>query len=332
MQQESSAGTGPRGAEPPIGAHYQVEGRRLLLLRSGSGAPPVVFLAGAGAVGLDYLNVHNLVAELTTSVIYDRAGNGWSDGVALPRSSRQVTDELDELLRVTDVPGPYVLVGHSLGGLYARHFAARFPDRVAGLVLLDPAHEDYDAYMPEQLTAMRNSNRTYQVMNAVLGAALSNPVTSRLLTLLPALRRMQDNYRRLFEQEMAEGFPEAIRQALIERHVSPQWLRVGILEAKNVEQLYKEVKGEGPLPDVPLVVLCSTGTDGFKEAVSVGESQELMRAEIEGKRRLYEDFARSLPRGQIRLVDAGHVTMHLRHPGAVVHAITDVLAQATRQS
>jgi pimeloyl-ACP methyl ester carboxylesterase len=287
-----------------------------------------VFLAGAGAVGLDYLNVHQLVAGLTTSVLYDRAGNGWSDPVALPRTSNQVISELDELLRVADVPRPYVLVGHSLGGLYARHFATRFPDLVAGLVLLDPAHEDYDAYMPEQLKAMRNSNRTYQVMNAVLGAALSNPITSRLLTFVPALRRKQDQYRRLFEQEMAQGFPEGIRKLLIERHVSPEWLRVGLLEAKNVEQLYMAMRGQGLLPDVPLVVLCSIGTDGFKEAVLIGESEELLRGEVEGKRRLYEDLARSVPRGQIRFLDAGHVTMHLRHPDAVVRAITDVVSQA----
>ncbi len=267
MQGERAA-----GATPPIGGYYQVGGRRLFLHRSGSGAPSVVFLAGAGAVGLDYLNVHDLAAELTTSVIYDRAGNGWSDGVALPRTSQQVTAEVAEFAHVADVPGPTVLIGHSLGGLYARHFAARFPDRVAGLVLLDPAHEDYDTYMPEQLNAMREAYRTFQVMNAVLGAALSNPLTSRLLTLVPALRRMQDKYRKLFEQETAEGFPEPIRRLLVERHVSPQWLRVGMLEAKNVEQPHEEVQGAGSLPDLPLGRPCPLGTDGIPKRTSLADT------------------------------------------------------------
>jgi hypothetical protein len=68
------------------------------------------------------------------------------------------------------------------------------------------------------------------------------------------------------------------------------------------------------------------GIDGFKHAVSIGESDALLREEIEGKRRLYTALAGSVPRGEIRLVDAGHVTMHLRHPGAVLQAVQDPLA------
>lgn len=81
----AQSGTTTR-ATPPLGRHYEVGGRRLLLHRSGSGSPAVVFLAGAGAVGLDYLNVQERAAELTTSVLYDRAGTGWSDRVVLPRT------------------------------------------------------------------------------------------------------------------------------------------------------------------------------------------------------------------------------------------------------
>jgi hypothetical protein len=83
-------------------------------------------------------------------------------------------------------------------------------------------------------------------------------------------------------------------------------------EAKNVEQLYDEMRHAGPMPDVPLIVLCSMGTDGFKQAVLVGESEALLREEIEVKRRLYATLAKSVPRGENRLIDAGQVTMHLR--------------------
>lgn len=67
------------------------------------------------------------------------------------------------------------------------------------------------------------------------------------------------------------------------------------------------------------------GTDSFKRAVSVGESESLLREEIEGKRRLYTALAESVPRGEIRLVDAGHVTMHRRRPDAVLQAIQDLI-------
>lgn len=99
----------------PLGTRYEVAGGTMLLHRSGAGGPTVVFLAGGGMFGLYYWNVHNLVAEFTTSVVYDRLGTGWSDVVDLPRSGTQITDDLRELLRAAAVPGPYVLVGHSLG-------------------------------------------------------------------------------------------------------------------------------------------------------------------------------------------------------------------------
>jgi pimeloyl-ACP methyl ester carboxylesterase len=296
-------------AGPPLGRYYDVAGRRLLLYRSGGEGPAVVFLPGGGAVGLDYLNVQERAAALTTSVVYDRAGTGWSDQAGLPRTSAQVTGELRELLRAAGVPAPYLLAGHSLGGLYARHYAQRFPGEVAALLLLDPAHEDYNAYMPQQLNEMREAWDPDQ--------ALPDELPAELISF----------YRGLFEQEMAD-WPAEIRERLIECHLSAEWLSTGFREAGNVDELYDEVRHAGPLPDVPLIVLCSMEVDGFKQAVSIGESDSLLREEIEGKRRLYTALAGSVPRGEIRLVDAGHVTMHLRRPGAVLQAIQDLLARA----
>ena len=294
---------------PPLGRYYDMAGRRLLLHRSGSGSPAVVFLPGGGAVGLDYLNVQERAAQLTTSVIYDRAGTGWSDRVELPRSSAEVTGELRELLRTAGVPGPYLLAGHSLGGFYARHYAHRFPGEVAGLVLLDPAHEDYDAYMPRELVEIWRSWDPDQ--------ALPDELPEELVQF----------YRGLFGAEMAD-WPARIREPLIERHVSKEWLRVGLQEAKNLGQLNDEVRRTGKMPDVPLIILTAMGIDPFKQAVSGGTPEELLREEIEGKRRLYTAVAESVSQGENRLVDGvGHVTLHLRRPDAVAQAIQDLLAR-----
>src|SRR5262249_4046882 len=93
---------------------------------------------------------------------------------------------------------------------------------------------------------------------------------------------------------------------------SREWLQAGMKEAASIDRLYDEVRAAGPLPDVLLIVLCSMGTDDFKRAVSVGESESLLRDENEGKARRYTALAESVPRGEIRLIDAGHVTMHFR--------------------
>ena len=220
-----------------------------------------------------------------------------------------MTGELRELLRTAAVPPPYLLVGHSLGGLYARYYATRFPGEVAALLLVEPAHEDYNAYMPEELNDLRAAWDADQ--------ALPDELPDELIRF----------YRDLLAQELAD-WPEEIRGPLIERHVSPEWLRVGFAEAKNPDQLYDEMRQTGPMPDVPLIVLTAMGIDAFKRAVLVGESDELLREENEGKRRLYTALAGSVPRGENRVIKgAGHASIHWSHPGAVAQAIQDLLAR-----
>jgi hypothetical protein len=131
-------------------------------------------------------------------------------------------------------------------------------------------------------------------------------------------------YRHLFEQEMTD-WPEEISKVLVERHVSLAWLRAGLQEATNVEQLYDEVRHAGGMPDVPVIILTSMGIDPFKAAVSQGIPESLLREEIEGKRRLYTTWAHSL-HGENRLIeDVGHVTLHFRRPDAVLQAIQDLI-------
>jgi pimeloyl-ACP methyl ester carboxylesterase len=315
-----------------------VRGRRLLMHRSGDGGPSIVFLPGAGTVGLDYLNIQQLGAQLATSILYDRAGTGWSERVAMPRTAAQVTDELRDLLNAAGAPAPYLLVGHSLGGLYARHYAQRFPGEVAGLLLLDPAHEDYNAYMPPRLDKAGRApadkrpspvlvfltGRLGRFALQVLAGAVRNRFTRGFLEGQPTVKRYRDLYRDLFAQEMAD-WPPPMRDILVERHVSLDWLLVGIEEASNVEQLYGEVRRAGPLPDIPLIVLNSTETDTFRRIVAPNETDERRLQEIDGKRRLYEALAASVPRGEVRPVDAGHLTIHYRHPEAVLQALRDLL-------
>src|SRR5690349_5283 len=121
---------------PPLGRLYHVNGRKLLLHKEGTG-PAVVFLPEADLIGLDYLNIHSRITEFATSVLYDRGGTGSSDRLELPRTAVEVTIELHDLLRAAAVPGPYILVAHSLGGVYARRFSQLYPEEVAGVLSIE---------------------------------------------------------------------------------------------------------------------------------------------------------------------------------------------------
>ena len=289
---------------PPIGNLYDVQGRQLLHHQSGTGGPAVVFAPGAGCIGLDYLNIHDQVSRFTTSVLYDRAGTGWSDQVDLPRSATDVADELRSLLHAAGVPAPYLLVGHSLGGIYTRRYAQRFPDETAGLLFLEPAHEDFPGIMPKQtlLAKLRQG-----------------------LAIIRVLLHLKRFYRGLFERMFAE-WPDSIRERLIEYHLR-SW-RMGLREVKNQSQLYDEVRSGGNMPDVPLLVLTAMGVDQFQTAFM---PDSYVREMNEGKRVLYAALATSVPRGEQRVLEnAGHVTIHTDSPDAVVQAIRDLVDRVDR--
>jgi pimeloyl-ACP methyl ester carboxylesterase len=105
----------------------------------GDGAPTVVFDAALGASSLSWSLVQPAISVLTRACAYDRAGFGWSDAGPMPRTAGRIADELHALLDRATIPPPFVLVGHSFGGLVVRLYAARHADDVAGLVLIEPA-------------------------------------------------------------------------------------------------------------------------------------------------------------------------------------------------
>ena len=105
---------------------------------TGQGSPAVVFDGGIGARCEEYRELQDRIAVTTTVVTYDRAGYGSSEVGPLPRDSRREVEELRTMLAKLHIPRPYILVGHSLGGLNAQVYADLHPGEVAGIVLLDP--------------------------------------------------------------------------------------------------------------------------------------------------------------------------------------------------
>lgn len=130
---------GCASAEPaPFDGLLSVGGHALHVRIRGAGGPPVIIDAGIGSLAEEWYPLQDALSSGTLVVVYDRAGYGASEPGPLPRDGGREADEVKALLDAASVPGPYVLVGHSLGGLNVQVFAARYPEDVAGLVLLDP--------------------------------------------------------------------------------------------------------------------------------------------------------------------------------------------------
>lgn len=140
-------------ALPFAGLAYQWLGRRrdrrrypppgriaagLHLLETGSGSPPIILEAGMAASSVSWRLVQEPLSRDHTVISYDRAGFSWSPEASTPRTIPNLVDDLKRLIDNSGVDGPFVLVGHSFGGLLLRHFTARYPRLVRGLVLVDP--------------------------------------------------------------------------------------------------------------------------------------------------------------------------------------------------
>jgi len=142
-----------------------VGGRRLYVHCTGSGSPTVVLVSGLAETSVYWGGwIAPAVAQNTTVCAYDRAGQGWSDPPASPQDGLAVATDLHALLDHAQIPGPYVLVGHSTGGVYVRVFAARYPDQVAGIVFLDSQPNEALTGLPDfpsQYSTLRRASALF---------------------------------------------------------------------------------------------------------------------------------------------------------------------------
>ena len=120
------------------GMLVKIPGAEMHVSRLGTGAPPVIFEAGIAASSINWRPLQAELAQLTATYSYDRAGFGWSVAESRACTLARIADDLHAVLRAMQVPAPYILVGHSFAGYITRAYANRFPDELAGLVLLDP--------------------------------------------------------------------------------------------------------------------------------------------------------------------------------------------------
>ena len=275
------------GANPPPGVLVDVGPHRLHLHCTGRGSPTVIFESGLGGTSLDWVKVQPEVTGFTRACSYDRAGYGWSDPGPLPRHAARIAAELDRLLAHGNVLPPYVLVGHSFGGLAVRLFAARKePGAVAGLVLVDATHEKQFQRIASAgvRVSMAPTGRTFVISNHWL-------VPSALPEALK---------------------PLAQRLALARKAVRTLYGELGSLRYSALQ-----VGSIRHGPDAPVIVLVRgrrPGADSGRDSRLDGTWLDLQR-----------ELARSMTNGSLRVIpDAGHY-VHLDRPDQVVAAIRTIV-------
>ena len=230
---------------PPPGVLVDVGGHKVHLYCTGRDGPTVVLLAGASSFSIDWALVQPKLSSRTCA--FDRPGYAWSDAAGVVDDGKQVVRDLHEALLRTNQPRPYVLVAHSLGGLFARLFYDTFPEDVGGMVLLDAAHED-------------------GLFSSVDGRPV--PITSLtepeyLAANVPSLparvpeARLEDAYRRLPEDiqqlhlALLTRFFDKMKSATVPEMIAFQ--KASYATLMRLHQI--SALQEHPLHDVPLVIL-----------------------------------------------------------------------------
>jgi pimeloyl-ACP methyl ester carboxylesterase len=133
---------------PPPGRLVDVEGHRMHITCAGGGTPAVVIIPGLGETSSDWEAVHRALASHTTACAYDRPGLGWSEPAPGRPTAAGMAHDLRSLLNLAEITPPFVLVGHSLGGLLARMFTSLYPGEVCGVVLIDSSHPQQARRLP----------------------------------------------------------------------------------------------------------------------------------------------------------------------------------------
>jgi pimeloyl-ACP methyl ester carboxylesterase len=164
---------------PPPGQLTDVGGYNMHIYCTGQGSPTVILEAGLNDFFVSWSKVQPEVAGLTRVCSYDRAGLGWSEASPHPRRSDVMVEELHSLLVKSSIEGPYILVGHSFGGILVRQFAQKYPGEVTGMVLVDSAHEQQVMRLPSLAASAEQFVDQFRTLSAMssLGVMALSPAT-----------------------------------------------------------------------------------------------------------------------------------------------------------
>ncbi len=161
----------------PPGEMVDVGGFRLHALVRGQGRPAVILEPALGGFTLQYSQIQAAASAFTRIVAYDRAGQGWSDASSNSRTPSNLAGELKTLLDRLDLHPPYVLAGHSFGGLLSRIYAGFHPQEVAGVVLIDSTHVNEYAAFPDVDQFVRRAAVGVRLMRIASRIGLGKPLT-----------------------------------------------------------------------------------------------------------------------------------------------------------
>ncbi len=279
-------------------------GRRLHVLCAGRGSPTVVLESALDASSLNWAWIQPRVATVTKTCAYDRAGFGWSDSDGAPRDAARIASDLHALLGAAGIPPPYVLVGHSLGGLYVRAFTGTHPDEVAGIVLIEATHPDLWQRLPPALASLPSESE----LKTLSGLARLGIARLGWVNPFPA----------------SPDLPIEVRGAARSLAASTPTMDAIVAELRALPKTLDQVRAAGAFGDVPLLVLTAENTYP-QQPLDIAEPAEREWRELQ--KELF-DLSTSPIRSRRLIAGSDHESIVYARPyaGATANAIIEFVA------
>ncbi|HWB10346.1 MAG TPA: alpha/beta hydrolase [Pirellulales bacterium] len=326
------------GCSPTVGhvreraVDVDAGGHQLHLLIVGEKGPTVILESGLGG-GVGWEQVRSQVGRFARVVTYDRAGVGLSEPDPRPRTARQIAGELRTALRNANLPPPFVLVGHSMGGPYVRVFAAMYPDEVAGMILVDPTQ--VNVYEPMEAMESWFAVRHPKDWLTVDKYCRQAPDALRDLRWMRGLEA-----KRMEEYLETVPFPQqdALRREwLAQLSATPVCLSSASTsssvgdEFEAATESFRQALAAAPLPAVPIVLLAAPGRTSLQ--IGGGLKPELRAIRRTAERWHLEDYRQWVERTPgAKLVVARNCGHNIQHdnPELVVEAIRQIVVSSTQ--
>jgi len=290
----------------PVGQMIDIGGRKLHIHCTGTGTPAVIVENGGAGFSFDWELVQPQVARFTRICTYDRAGYAWSDPGPEFDTFDQASHDLHVLLANAGIHGPYVLVGHSLGGMLVRYYQAKYPGEVVGMVLVDSSHEESLQHIGPKIVRIPEltAKQFHDLMDETKADRPKNPEPDPVpTTIFPPYDKLPAQYQTLHLWALKKVLP-----------LVKNWGLNLQFDLSRLHQL--RVATPHPLGTIPLAVLTATNeTPGDEDHFRLQSDL----TQLSGNSR------------QILVSGSGHL-IYLDQPQAVIRSITAVVNSAKQHS